>query len=76
MIPRQQGWTLSAYLSGKVLTDATNRFYLGKKVAFVYRAHKEVRGTKIRVIWGKVTRPHGEYMFTLVLKAMLRMGCR
>lgn len=34
-------------------------FYLGKKVAFVYRASKEVRGTKIRVIWGKVTRPHG-----------------
>lgn len=34
-------------------------FYLGKKVAFVYRAHREVRGSKIRVIWGKVTRPHG-----------------
>lgn len=34
-------------------------FYLGKKVAFVYRAQKEVRGSKIRVIWGKVTRPHG-----------------
>ncbi|KAI5847203.1 60S ribosomal protein L33 [Morchella snyderi] len=37
--------------------DAT--FYCGKKVAFVYRASKEIRGTKIRVIWGKVTRPHG-----------------
>lgn len=35
------------------------RFYLGKKVAFVYRAHREIRGTKIRVIWGKVTRSHG-----------------
>lgn len=34
-------------------------FYLGKKVAFVYRAQKEVRGSKIRVMWGKVTRPHG-----------------
>ena len=34
-------------------------FYLGKKVAYVYRAHREVRGTKIRVIWGKITRPHG-----------------
>ncbi|KAK8167170.1 ribosomal protein L35Ae-domain-containing protein [Phyllosticta citribraziliensis] len=37
--------------------DAT--FYLGKRVAFVYRASKEVRGSKIRVIWGKVTRTHG-----------------
>jgi ribosomal protein L35AE/L33A len=36
-------------------------FYLGKKVAFVYRASKEVRGSKIRVMWGKVTRVHGTY---------------
>lgn len=35
------------------------QFYLGKRVAFVYRAQKEVRGTKIRVIWGKVTKAHG-----------------
>lgn len=35
-------------------TDAA--FYNGKRVAFVYRASKEVRGSKIRVIWGKVTR--------------------
>lgn len=34
-------------------------FYLGKKVAFVYRAKREVRGSNIRVIWGKVTRAHG-----------------
>ncbi|KAK4129535.1 ribosomal protein L35Ae [Parathielavia appendiculata] len=39
-------------------TAAAN-FYLGKRVAYVYRGQKEVRGTKIRVIWGKVTRPHG-----------------
>jgi ribosomal protein L35AE/L33A len=36
-------------------------FYLGKRVAYVYRGQKEVRGTKIRVIWGKVTRPHGRF---------------
>jgi len=32
------------------------RFYLGKKVAYVYRAQREIRGTKIRVMWGKITR--------------------
>ncbi|PWN93686.1 60S ribosomal protein L33-A-like protein, partial [Acaromyces ingoldii] len=35
------------------------QFYLGKRVAYVYRAQTEKRGTKVRVIWGKVTRPHG-----------------
>ncbi|CAM1507270.1 Fc.00g069110.m01.CDS01 [Cosmosporella sp. VM-42] len=39
-------------------TEAAH-FYAGKKVAFVYRGQKEIRGSKIRVIWGKVTRPHG-----------------
>lgn len=37
-------------------------FYLGKKVAFVYRAKREVQGSKIRVIWGKVTRTHGMFV--------------
>ena len=34
-------------------------FYHGKRIAYVYRGKKEIRGTKIRVIWGKVTRSHG-----------------
>ncbi|AQZ10651.1 RPL33B (YOR234C) and RPL33A (YPL143W) [Zygosaccharomyces parabailii] len=42
-----------------VSTPQDAQFYLGKRVAYVYRASKEVRGSKIRVIWGKITRPHG-----------------
>ncbi|KAI1812568.1 ribosomal protein L35A [Poronia punctata] len=39
-------------------TEAAN-FYLGKRIAFVHKAPKEIRGTNTRVIWGKVVRPHG-----------------
>jgi large subunit ribosomal protein L35Ae len=34
-------------------------FYLGKRIAYVYRAQRAIRGSKVRVIWGKVTRSHG-----------------
>ncbi|KAF8527305.1 60S ribosomal protein L33-A-like protein [Gautieria morchelliformis] len=42
-----------------VATKEDAQFYLGKRIAYVYRAKKEVHGTKVRVIWGRVTRPHG-----------------
>ncbi|KAF9244205.1 ribosomal protein L35A [Melanogaster broomeanus] len=42
-----------------VATKEDAQFYLGKRVAFVYKAKREIQGSKIRVIWGRVTRPHG-----------------
>ncbi|CAI6333345.1 unnamed protein product [Periconia digitata] len=45
-------------LEGVDSTEAA-QWYAGKRVAYVYRAQRTVRGSKIRVIWGKVTRPHG-----------------
>ena len=47
------------------------QFYLGKvcrlvtqptnpqRVAYIYKAQNEVSGTRFRVIWGRVTRTHG-----------------
>mmetsp|Transcript_43615 Transcript_43615/g.42121 ORF Transcript_43615/g.42121 Transcript_43615/m.42121 type:complete len:108 (+) Transcript_43615:40-363(+) len=34
-------------------------FYLGKRIAYIYHAKKTQNDSKIRVMWGKVTRPHG-----------------
>merc|ERR1711879_799994 len=36
------------------------RYYHGKRVAYVYKAHKTVANTKYRVIWGKIMRAHGD----------------
>jgi large subunit ribosomal protein L35Ae len=37
----------------------SSEFYCGKRVAYVYRAARVVDGSKIRVIWGRITRTHG-----------------
>jgi len=44
-------------LEGVKDVDAAH-YYLGKRVAFIYRATKRA-GTKHRVMWGKITRTHG-----------------
>ncbi|CAM9401255.1 unnamed protein product, partial [Heterosigma akashiwo] len=34
-------------------------FYLGKKIAYIYKASPGSDGSSFRVIWGKVMRSHG-----------------
>jgi large subunit ribosomal protein L35Ae len=34
-------------------------FYLGKRVAYIYRVVKKKNKPEKRVIWGRITRPHG-----------------
>ncbi|GAA97936.1 uncharacterized protein L969DRAFT_96312 [Mixia osmundae IAM 14324] len=43
-----------------VANNQEARWYCGKRVAYVYKAQKpSPNGSRVRVIWGKVTREHG-----------------
>ena len=43
-----------------VQTKKDASFYLGKRVAYIYKAKKaDKEGHKGRIIWGKITRTHG-----------------
>eukprot|EP00922_Rhytidocystis_sp_ex-Travisia-forbesii_P002166 GHVS01003126.1.p1 GENE.GHVS01003126.1~~GHVS01003126.1.p1 ORF type:complete len:122 (-),score=5.25 GHVS01003126.1:406-771(-) len=42
-----------------VRTLEDSKFYIGKKVAYVYKAKTVKNGSKFRVIWGKIRRSHG-----------------
>ena len=45
-------------LEGVNDAQATN-YYLGKRVAYVYKAHSLKKNTKYRAIWGKIIATHG-----------------
>merc|ERR1712146_873701 len=36
-----------------------SKFYMGKKIMYMYRTKTEKDGTRFRVMWGKVCAPHG-----------------
>ncbi|XP_074592812.1 large ribosomal subunit protein eL33y-like [Curcuma longa] len=42
-----------------VNTKEEVNWYLGKRLAYIYKAKTKKNGTNFRCIWGKVTRPHG-----------------
>ena len=42
-----------------VKSAAETQFYAGKRVAYIYRAHRVVKGSHYRVIWGRVASSHG-----------------
>eukprot|EP01126_Amoeba_proteus_P053624 TRINITY_DN6547_c0_g1_i2.p1 TRINITY_DN6547_c0_g1~~TRINITY_DN6547_c0_g1_i2.p1 ORF type:complete len:130 (-),score=13.04 TRINITY_DN6547_c0_g1_i2:54-443(-) len=43
-----------------VRTREDTSFYLGKRVAYIYRAtRRDKKGSNIRVIWGRIAKPHG-----------------
>ena len=57
----QTNHTSLIQIDGVASKPETN-FYLGKRIAYIYKAKTEKKGSKYRVIWGKVSNTH----FTLV----------
>lgn len=50
----QTNHTSLIQIDGVASKPETN-FYLGKRIAYIYKAKTEKKGSKFRVIWGKVS---------------------
>jgi large subunit ribosomal protein L35Ae len=64
IVAQHRGFTNTYHHTVLLGLDGVNdkegsNFYLGKKVAYIYKAQKSVSGSKFRVVWGKVMRAHG-----------------
>mmetsp|Transcript_105244 Transcript_105244/g.226931 ORF Transcript_105244/g.226931 Transcript_105244/m.226931 type:complete len:112 (-) Transcript_105244:88-423(-) len=55
---RNQSPGLSVLKIQGVESKEDTAFYLGKRVVYVYRARNAKKG-KVRTVWGRVTRSHG-----------------
>ncbi|KAL7751064.1 60S ribosomal protein L33B [Sorochytrium milnesiophthora] len=66
---RAQSTNTSLIRIENVKTKEETDFYLGKRVAYVYKAERPINGRRLRVIWGRVCRPHGN---SGVVKAKFR----
>ena len=53
-----QNHTAILKIDGVVSKPETD-FYLGKRIAYIYKAKSLKKGTPFRAIWGRVMRPHG-----------------
>lgn len=42
-----------------VNTKKETEFYFGKRIAYIYKARTQRKGSFFRAIWGRVTRAHG-----------------
>lgn len=42
-----------------VNTKKETEFYFGKRIAYIYKARTQKKGSFFRAIWGRVTRAHG-----------------
>ena len=42
-----------------VNTSQDTQYYLGKRVAYIYRAPVSLQGSRYRTIWGRVAKAHG-----------------